>query len=171
MSDFFSKLEFVVGFALLAIITGLVFIAAVMRFFGTPLIWSVDLAQLLFIWLCFVGATRAMRQRAHLGVDFLVRQFPHRGRLIIETILALVILTFLGILTWHGYKLTALNIERVFGDSGLSYGFVTAAVPIGCVFLSCAIIANMIEAWRSAASQGPLIFARLSSDTTPTSEL
>ena len=81
MSDFFSKLEFVVGFALLAIITGLVFIAAVMRFFGHPLIWSVDLAQLLFIWLCFVGATRAMRQRSHLGVDFLVRFFSHIRRL------------------------------------------------------------------------------------------
>ncbi|PCJ07765.1 MAG: C4-dicarboxylate ABC transporter permease [Rhodobacteraceae bacterium] len=171
MSDFFSKLEFVVGFALLAIITGLVFIAAVMRFFGHPLIWSVDLAQLLFIWLCFVGATRAMRQRSHLGVDFLVRFFSHKRRLHIETALALVILTFLGILTWHGYKLTMLNSERIFGDSGLSYGFVTAAVPVGSLFLSSAIIANMIEAWRGVANNGPLIFARLSSDTTPTSEL
>ena len=52
-----------------------------MRFFGHPLIWSVDLAQLLFIWLCFIGATRAMRERGHLGVDFLVRPFPHRYRL------------------------------------------------------------------------------------------
>ena len=51
------------AFALLAIITGLVFVASIMRFFGHPLIWSVDLAQLLFIWLCMLGATRAMREK------------------------------------------------------------------------------------------------------------
>ena len=44
-----AKTEFVLGAALLAIITMLVFIASVMRFFNNPLIWSVDLAQLLFI--------------------------------------------------------------------------------------------------------------------------
>jgi len=31
-------------------------VASVMRFFGYPLVWSVDLAQLLFIWVCFLGA-------------------------------------------------------------------------------------------------------------------
>lgn len=55
-----EKLEFVVGTVLPGVITVLVFIAAVMRFFGHPLIWSVDLARLFFIWLCFIGAARAM---------------------------------------------------------------------------------------------------------------
>ena len=56
-----GQIELAVCFALLAGITGLVFVAAIMRFFGHPLTWSVDMAQLLFIWLCMLGATRAMR--------------------------------------------------------------------------------------------------------------
>ena len=57
-----AKIELSICFALLAAITGLVFVAAIMRFFGRPLTWSVDMAQLLFIWLCMLGATRAMRE-------------------------------------------------------------------------------------------------------------
>lgn len=161
MSKWVEKLEFIVGAGLLGAITFLVFIAAVMRFAGYPLIWSVDLAQLLFIWLCFVGATRAMRTRSHLGVDFLVRLFGHKTRLMIETGLAIVFIAFMGVLMRVGYQLTMLNIERQFGDSGLSYGWVTIAVPVGCIFLSLAIIANLVEAWSARDDKnGPLIFAR-----------
>lgn len=164
MSKWFERLELAVGCILLAIITFLVFIAATMRFFGNPIIWSIDLAQLLFIWLCFVGATRAMRQRGHLGVDFLVRLFGHRLRLWIETVLAVVFVAFMMVLAYEGYKLTQMNMERLFGDSGLSYAYVTIAVPVGCVFLSLAIISNAIEAWRDRAKSKTLIFTRTGVD-------
>lgn len=164
MQDSFSRIEFAIGMALLVVITGLVFIAAVMRFLGTPLIWSVDLAQLLFIWLCFLGACRAMRQRAHLGVDFAVRFLPLKGRLLVETALTAVIIAFLLTLSWKGYKLTLLNIERIFGDSGLSYAYVTSAVPVGCTFLAISLLSNAIAAWRSSKSNPLLIFTRIEKD-------
>ncbi|WP_269581165.1 TRAP transporter small permease [Roseibium sp. Sym1] len=157
MLQLYSRIEFILGAAILLIITGLVFIAAVMRFFGTPLIWSVDLAQLLFIWLCFIGATRALRRRAHLGVDLLVQHLPFRMRRWLETGLALIVLAFLGVLAVKGYGLTMKNIERQFGDSGLSYAWVTIAVPAGCVLLSASIIANLVQSWKSTET---LVFER-----------
>lgn len=42
-----AQLEFLVASLLLAAIVALVFLAAVGRTFGHPLIWSVDMAQLL----------------------------------------------------------------------------------------------------------------------------
>jgi len=158
MSALVEKAELAAGILLLAIITVLVFIAAVMRFFGHPLIWSVDLAQLLFIWLCFFGAARAMRKRVHLGVDFLVRLFPRRVRLVIETLLYVLFTLFLLRLTYEGYKLTMLNLERLYGDSGLSYAWVTIAVPAGSILLVLAMLSNLIEAWRVPGDTGPLIF-------------
>jgi TRAP-type C4-dicarboxylate transport system permease small subunit len=158
MGRLYARIEFAIGATILAVITALVFVAAVMRFFGEPLIWSVDLAQLLFIWLCFIGATRAMRQRAHLGVDLLVRLLPHAGRLWLETALAALTLVFLAILAWEGVELTLLNIERRFGDSGLSYAWVTIAVPVGSALLCASILANLVDAWRSDR----LVFARVS---------
>lgn len=160
MSSRIARIELWLGMSLLAIIVALVFAAAIMRFFNRPLIWSVDLAQLLFIWLCFIGATRAMRERAHLGVDLLVRRLAHRHRLYLEILLAIVFVAFMSVLAWEGYKLTMLNRERLFGDSGLSYAYVTIAVPVGCLFLTLAILANGLEAWRARAGSSLLIFNR-----------
>lgn len=167
--EFYRKLEFTLGVAILAVITGLVFIAAVMRFYGTPLIWSVDLAQLLFIWLCFIGATKALRERAHLGVDLFVRLLGSRVRLLIETVLALITLAFLAVLAKQGYGLTMLNLERQYGDSGLSYAWVTIAVPIGALMLSVVILTNLAEAWRKRGNT--LIFTRDTEDLSQRSEL
>lgn len=159
-STFITKIEFFVGATLLAIITFLVFIASVMRFAGHPIIWSIDMAELLFIWLCFVGAVRAMRLRAHLGVDYLVRHFGHQNRLILESTMAVIFIIFMLIIAKEGYGLAVLNKERVFGDSGISYYYVTIAVSVGCIFLSIAVIANAIEAWRSRDTDEPVyIFA------------
>lgn len=160
MARFVAQLEFLAGALLLLVIVVLVFSAAIMRFFGYPLIWSVDMAQLLFIWLCFVGATRAMRQRGHIGVDLLVRKLGHRHRLWLETAQAVLFIAFMAVLMVEGYKLTILNQERLFGDSGLSYAFVTIAVPAGCIMLSLAIIANAVDSWRDRAKGEKLIFSK-----------
>ena len=160
MSRFFAKLEIIAGCILLAVITVLVFIAAVMRFTGYPLIWSVDLAQLLFIWLCFFGAAKAMRERSHLGVDFLARLLPSGIRLLLETLMSLLFAAFFLVLAWEGYKLTVLNKERLFGDSGLSYAWVTIAVPAGCLLLLGSMISNLIEAWRGRITEGRYIYSR-----------
>ncbi len=160
MVKWIAKIEFAVGAIILSLITVLVFAAAIARFFGNPIIWSVDLAQLLFIWLCFIGATRAMRERGHLGVDFLVRLFSHRWRLIIESVLAVIFIAVMFYLGKEGYKLAVLNKERVFGDSGISYYFVTVAVPAGFILLTAQILANTIDAWRNVAKGEVLIFAK-----------
>lgn len=164
MAHLLARLELAIGAVLLLVITGLVFSAAVMRFFGHPLIWSVDMAQLLLIWLCFFGATRAMRERAHLGVDLVVRNFGRRVRLAIELALAALFIAFMAVLAWEGYKLTMLNKERIFGDSGISYGFVTIAVPAGCVLLSAVIVVNALQALRDPDSK-TLVFSRGDGET------
>lgn len=167
-----GQIELAACVALLAAITGLVFVAAIMRFFGRPLIWSVDLAQLLFIWLCFIGGTRAMREKTHIGMEVVVKRLGYRRQFWLEMALSVVILVFLGILAVEGWKLTMLNRERLFGDSTLSYAWVTVAVPVGCVMLGLALAYNMLGAWRRRA-EGMLVYSRTAADgaLVPTLEL
>jgi TRAP-type transport system small permease protein len=154
-----GQIEYAIAGGILALITVMVFTAAVMRFFGHPLIWSIDMAQLLFIWLCFLGATRALREKGHLGVDVLVRHLPYRVRLVIETVITVIVIAFLVALAKEGADLTVLNRQRVYGDSGISYGFVTIAVPVGCLLLSSSLIYNAIIAWRARDGK-TLIYSR-----------
>lgn len=166
-----AHLELAVAAAMLAAIVALVFAAAIMRFFGHPLIWSVDLAQLLFIWLCFLGAAKAMREKGHIGIDLLVRRLGHRHRLLLEIAVTAVILVFLALLAIEGYRLTMLNRQRLFGDSGLSYAFVTSAVPIGSLMLAVALLHNLVSAWRRRADGRTLVYTRSEADAPIETEL
>ena len=158
-----GQIELAISVLLLAIITGLVFVASVMRFFGYPLVWSVDLAQLLFIWVCFLGADKAMRDKTHLGMEVPVKYLPYQYRLWLELICSAIVLAFLAVLIVKGYELTLLNLERTFGDSTLSYGWVTSAVPVGCALLSASLVYNMVNAWQRHR-QGALVYSRTAAD-------
>ncbi len=154
-----AQAELAICVALLAGVTALVFIAAVMRFFGLPLIWSVDFAQLLFAWLCMLGANRAMREKSHLGMEVLAARFPYRLRLWVELACSALIIAFLAWIVVEGWQLTLLNRERTFGDSTISYAWVTASVPVGCALLGASLVGNMFDAWRRRGA-GLLVYTR-----------
>jgi TRAP-type C4-dicarboxylate transport system permease small subunit len=158
-----SQIELAICVLLLAAITGLVFVAALMRFFGHPLTWSVDMAQLLFIWLCMLGACRAMREKSHLGMEVLVKYLPYVSRLWVEMLCSAMILAFLAVLMVLGLQLGWLNRARIFGDSTLSYAWVTSAVPVGCALLAISLIFNMVRAWQGRA-KGKLVYTRTAAD-------
>ena len=69
---------------------------------------------------------------------------------------------FLLTLVGLGIKLTLLNLERTFGDSTLSYAWVTAAVPVGCVLIGISLVDNMVKAWRRR--EGALVYTRTAVD-------
>jgi TRAP-type C4-dicarboxylate transport system permease small subunit len=158
-----SQVELALCVLLLAAITGLVFVAALLRFFGHPRTWSVDMAQLLFIWLCMLGACRAMREKSHLGMEVLVKYLPYMSRLWVELLCSVITLVFLGIIAKLGFDLAWLNRARTFGDSSISYAWVTIAVPVGCILLGVALAYNMVRAWQGR-DKGRLVYTRTAAD-------
>lgn len=158
-----AQIELALCIALLAGVTGLVFIAAIMRFFGHPLTWSVDMAQLLFIWLCFFGGSRAMREKSHLGMEVLVQHLGYKRQFWLEMFCSVLVLIFLAVIIKEGISLTLLNRERTFGDSTLSYAWVTAAVPVGCLLLGLSLAYNMAIAFQKRG-EGVLVYTRTGSE-------
>ncbi|QCO18704.1 TRAP transporter small permease (plasmid) [Azospirillum brasilense] len=159
MSSLFHKGEAVLAMLLLAAIVLLVFAAGVMRWFGHPLVWSVDVAQLLFVWVAFLGADMALRKRAHIGIDYLVKRLPNSARALLDVVLGVLVVAFLLTMTVMGYRLTMLNLERQFGDSGISYAFVTAAVPVGCLLLAVTLTGQILDTLRELRSHPKPVFA------------
>lgn len=160
IEDLFGKL-------LLAAIVLLIFFAAIARNAGYPLIWSVDMAQALFVWLCFTGAVKALRQRAHIGVDYFVQKLPFGWRRGVDLAMAVIVVVFLAVLAWFGFQLTVMNAQRIFGDSGLSYAWVTGAVPLGASILALVLAAQVFVALRDKT----LVFAKSRADDSLHQEL
>jgi len=115
----------------LVFIVGLVFVAAVTRYVGYPINWSVDMAVCLFAWCTFLGGDVAMRENKLMNVEFLIRKLPEKYKNSIELINLLIILIFLLALIGYGIKLSYTTRLRQFqGIPGFSYTWVTISVPI-----------------------------------------
>jgi len=112
-----------------------VLIGAITRTAGSPVIWAVDLAQLCFAWACILGADLALKKNAHIEIDIVIRNFSVTARRYLAIIWLIAIAAFLAMLTWYGTQLTLMNTERVLGDVGISYSWVTGAIPTGCALM------------------------------------
>jgi TRAP-type C4-dicarboxylate transport system permease small subunit len=146
-----ARAEDLVARACLGGCSALVFLAAVSRAVGSPVLWAIDIAMLLFIWCAFLGADAALRARQHIIIDVVVRLFPQRlqrGLLITHWA---VIIAFLLTLVVLGTQLTFLNVQRPMGDTDISYAYVTAAVPAGSLLMAITAGAQLVGFWRDKA--------------------
>ena len=147
--------------ACLAGCSALVFVAAISRAAGAPILWAIDIAMLLFIWCAFLGADAALRAKQHIIIDIVVRLLPQRAQRALLIAHWSVMLAFLAALVVLGVQLTLLNVERPMGDTEISYAYVTAAVPIGCLLMAFTAARQLLEFVRNpklafGAGESPL---------------
>lgn len=143
--DTYIKVEnFMSGFLLMAVVL-FVFTASIMRWAGSPIAWSVDIAQLLFVWAIYLGANRSLRENRHIGVDFFVKKLPKKTQIVLEIIMLVFIIGFLVFLSRYGFMLSFENAVRQINTLSISYSFISIAVPIGCLLMSITALAKIYE--------------------------
>lgn len=123
----------------------LVFLAAVLRFFGIDMSWSTDLAQLTFAWVCFVGADLALARNKHMGVDMLIERFSAKAQNIIRLVNSILILGFLIFVFIYGVNLCIVNSQRSFQTLPISYSYATASAPFGSALMSITLVRQIIQ--------------------------
>jgi TRAP-type C4-dicarboxylate transport system permease small subunit len=141
--------EEIVARVCLAGCAALVFVAAVSRAFGSPVLWAIDIAMLLFIWCAFLGADAALRAHQHIIIDIVVRLLPQRVQRALLIAHWSIMVAFLLTLVVLGTELTLLNWQRPMGDTEISYAFVTAAVPAGSLLLAITAARQLVGYFRN----------------------
>ncbi len=131
---FFKALEALIVVCLVAMVI-MVFGNVVLRYtMNSGILISEEMSRYCFIWLTYIGAMVAMREKGHLGVDTLVRRLSVRGKkvcLFLSESLMLLCngLFFLG--TWKMHELQVTNVSPVVGISMIwiyGIGYVVAVV-------------------------------------------
>ena len=90
----------------MAIMTILVFIQVVMRYvFSNSLSWSEELARFIFLWLSWIGASYAVKERSHFRVEMFANMIKGSCRRFFEYFVLVVWFVFSFILTWLGTEL------------------------------------------------------------------
>ncbi len=130
----FKSLELLIVLCMLAMVI-MVFGNVVLRYaFNTGITISDEMSRYCFIWLTYIGAMLAMREKGHLGVDTLVKHFGLLGKKIClflseAIMLGCNVLFFIGTFKMHDLQVT--NISPVVGMSMIwvfGIGYIVAVV-------------------------------------------
>ena len=77
--------------------------------FGTGISASEELSRTLFVWITFVGAVVATRDGAHLGVDSMIANLPHRGKVACAVLSEVIVLACCVLIFWGTWQQHAVN--------------------------------------------------------------
>lgn len=144
----FCKLEELLALILLAGITILVFISAIMRSLKMPLNWAQDVALVAFAWMIFFGSDIAIRGAGLIGVDLFVRKLPMQLQRLIDLLFKLIIIVFLGVLVFYGFQMTVSSWARQITTLHISYGWVYLSVPIGAILMIISTVTRMVDVFQ-----------------------
>jgi TRAP-type C4-dicarboxylate transport system permease small subunit len=110
-------------------------------------IWGEEIARYSFIYLVWIGASAAVKQRAHIRIDVLTHLLPNRGKSVLYLFgdlctLALVILT----LYWSFDSIIAsLTFGSVTHGLRISLVWFFAALPVGLSLMLGRLVQSI---WR-----------------------
>jgi TRAP-type C4-dicarboxylate transport system permease small subunit len=131
---FFKLLELLVVIALVAMVI-MVFGNVVLRYgFNSGITVSDEMSRYCFIWLTYIGAMVAMRDKGHLGVDTLVKHLPIGGKKFCLFLSEALMLFCNGVFllgTWRMHELQVTNVSPVVGISMIwiyGIGYIVAVV-------------------------------------------
>ncbi len=135
-------LEAVTSWAMAAAFAALIAVVALQvlarNVFALPMIWTLDVAQLLFAWCIFLGAGVAFRRGAHYIVDL----WPERGPLaaipVVCAFVAGVVVSF--VLVRHGIDMAEMLARRRSQTLGISQAWFFAPIPLCGLLIGCALV-------------------------------
>jgi TRAP-type C4-dicarboxylate transport system permease small subunit len=164
ISGLMRQLETVIG-TVLAIMVVLVFGNVVLRYgFNSGITVSEEASRYLFIWLTFIGAVIAMHERAHLGVDSLVKALPRAGKLVCVVVSDLLMLAAVGLLFHGSWKQTLINMSTKSPVAQVPLALIYVAGLVASVMMGILIVRNLYQVLFVGVADKDLILTVESED-------
>ena len=111
-----------------------------------PLVWSDELASILFLWLAMLGAVTALRRGEHMRMTALVGRLSASRRALSESVAMAASLAFLALVIWPAWQYAA--DERAITTPALEISNVwrAAALPVGVLLMASFAVLRMLRA-------------------------
>lgn len=99
--------------------------------FHKPLVWSDELASVLFLWLSMLGAVVALRRGEHMRMTGLVNRVNPRAAALLEALALTIPLAFLALVMWPAFEYAYEEMPVVSPAMELSNAWRASAIPVG----------------------------------------
>ena len=147
----YQRLEFACAAFLLVGIVILVGIASITRYLGSPIIWSVEIAQLLFVWLCMLAADLALQQNRHFGLSILLDRLSPKARRIADIVNILIVGALLAFLLFYALRNAVLMHPRLIGATQMNASLIHGSMVVGLALMLRTLAVQFY--WRAFARE------------------
>jgi len=137
LDAWFGALVEIAAAALVAAEIGLLFAGVVARYvFDAPLVWSDELASILFLWLAMLGAVIAFRRDEHMRMTAGVGMLPAQPRVMLDIFATGAALAFLLLLAWPACNYALEEVSITTPALQITNAWRAAALPVGVIFMA-----------------------------------
>ncbi len=151
-----NNLEEIIG-AILFIMMFVILVAQIVfrQIFDSPLVWSEELAILLFTYVGMLGVSIGVKYRQHVFIDFLYNKFSGKGLKIANTFIQSVVFISLIAMIQIGYKLFLR--KKIFQLIALkiSAGWMYIALPL----IATLMLIRFFQVLREDYKEGKFIIS------------
>jgi TRAP-type C4-dicarboxylate transport system permease small subunit len=106
--------------------------------------WATEAPNFLFMWMVFLGAAIAYRDRKHIAFSVFIEKLPAKIRSTIQMTSILILTAFFAFLLVTGSKVVLINMASETEALKIPYGIVYAGVPIASFLM---LIDSLAEIW------------------------
>jgi tripartite ATP-independent transporter DctM subunit len=146
---------------LVAVEIAVLFAGVMARYvFHAPLIWSDELASILFLWLAMLGSVIALQRSEHMRLTATLAGLHKQAQMRAEAIAAAAVATFLLLIIRPGWTYAAGEWYIQTPALDLHNTFRAAALPVGAVLMLITALTRLCQlGWRDAATGIAIIAA------------
>jgi tripartite ATP-independent transporter DctM subunit len=113
--------------------------------FHQPLIWSDELASILFLWLAMLGSIVAFQRGEHMRMTAIVGKLEPRRRAFLDLVAIAAALAFLAFVVHPAYEFAQDEVYVTTPAMGIVNAWRAAALPIG---LGLMLLVGLIQIFR-----------------------
>ena len=141
-----KSVEMVIVFVLLCCMLVLGSLQIISRFvIQSPIPWTEAMLTYMFVWTCFLGASLAVAEKAHFGVEIFVEKMPPHIRRPVEIGVDLIMLGFALLMVYKGLLLVENNMDQLMSAMPFTMVWPYLAMPVTglCIFIH--VLTDMIN--------------------------
>ena len=110
-------------------------------------IWAEEIARYAFIYVSWIGASAAIKERAHIRIDLILPLLGNRGRAVVMILGDLITIVLAVLAFWWSLESVLVSVKFGSVTHGLriSLAWFLAAVPLGFAMMIMRLIQSIIR--------------------------
>jgi TRAP-type C4-dicarboxylate transport system permease small subunit len=125
---------------------GLLIVSVISRYvFQLPIVTSVELTRITFVWATFLGISAGVKRGVHVRVIAFVRMFPASVQGLTVYLVHGSFLAFGVLMAWQGWTLTLRMLPTTFPTLGVTQAWLYGVLPVAGALITLHAVSGLLS--------------------------